>query len=377
MDLPGTAEAEERLRLEEAHVAEIDQRRARLDGLVGDEPPDGLPGRRDEAALEIEQKTSALEALGPIAQEPRARERLEVEVADAERSLERARDDEAAARARVEQNPVDAEEVAGLAERLASWSEELAALLRRDRVYTRTLAEINAAEQATMQRATRYLERRMVADVARITGGRYRRVRVDDTNLGIEVFAPERDDWVPVTDLSQGTLDVVYLAARLGLVRLVTGDRRPPLVLDDPFVTLDDTRGAAGAGAAAGAGRGLPGDLPDHLGPVRPPGRGRPGAGGSDRGGHPRGARRGAACLSWPRAWPSSCSALPRRSPGEPATSAAACSAGAPRCSGWSPSRRWWAWSRRWPSPSAAASRPRRAWTSAGPSPRAWPASSA
>ena len=242
MDLPGTADAEERFRLEEAHVAEIEQRRARLGGLVGDEPPEALPGRRDAAALEIEQKTSALDALGPIAREPRARERLEVEVADAERSLERARDDEATARARVEQNPVDAEEVAGLAERMASWSEELAALLRRDRVYTRTLTEINAAEQATMQRATRYLERRMVADIARITGGRYRRVRVDDTNLGIEVFAPERGDWVPVTDLSQGTLDVVFLAARLGLVRLVTGDRRPPLVLDDPFVTLDDTR---------------------------------------------------------------------------------------------------------------------------------------
>jgi len=93
-----------------------------------------------------------------------------------------------------------------------------------------------------MQTATRYLERRMVGDLERITGGRYRRVRVDDTNLGIEVWAPERDDWVPVTDLSQGTLDIVYLAARLGLVRLVTGDRRPPLVLDDPFVTLDDRR---------------------------------------------------------------------------------------------------------------------------------------
>ena len=34
----------------------------------------------------------------------------------------------------------------------------------------------------------------------------------------------------------------MYLAARLGLVRLVTGDRRPPLILDDPFVTLDDDR---------------------------------------------------------------------------------------------------------------------------------------
>jgi uncharacterized protein YhaN len=75
-----------------------------------------------------------------------------------------------------------------------------------------------------------------------VTGGRYRRVRVDDRTLDIDVFAPERGDWVPVGSLSQGTLDLVYLAARLGLVRLVTGDRRPPLVFDDPFVTLDDAR---------------------------------------------------------------------------------------------------------------------------------------
>lgn len=235
--------AEERLSAEDEHVDKIERRQARLQGLVGDEPRDGLPARRDAAALEIEQKTSALEALGPIAKEPRARERLEVEVADAEGTLNRARDEEAHARARVEQNPVDAEEVAGLAERLATWQEELAALRRRERIYEITLREINAAEQATMQRATRYLERRMVGDLARVTGGRYRRVRVDDTNLGIDVFAPERNDWVPVSELSQGTLDVVYLAARLGLVRLVTGDRRPPLVLDDPFVTLDGERG--------------------------------------------------------------------------------------------------------------------------------------
>lgn len=242
LELEITAEAEERLRLEEAHVADIDQHRARLAGLVGDEPRDRLPERRDTAALEIEQKTSALDALGPIAKEPRARERLEVEVRDAEGQLERARDDESNARARVEQNPVDAEEVAALAERLASWTEQLEVLKRRERVYAHTLREIQAAEQSTMQRATRYLERRMVKDIARVTDGRYKRVRVDDANLGIDVFSPEKQDWVPVTDLSQGTLDVVYLAARLGLVRLVTGDRRPPLILDDPFVTLDDGR---------------------------------------------------------------------------------------------------------------------------------------
>jgi uncharacterized protein YhaN len=244
LGLSSLAEAEDLLSREEAHVAQIDRLAAQLDGLVGKEPRERLPVLRDAAALEIEQKTSALDSLGPIAKEPRARERLEVEVRDSEDGLGRARDDEANARARVEANTVDAEQVAGQAERLAVWLEQLAALQRRERVYAATLAAIDRAEQATMKTATRYLEAHMVRDLAIATDGRYRRVRVDDRTLDIEVHAPERGDWVPVSALSQGTLDLVYLIARLGLVRLVTGDRRPPLVFDDPFVTLDNVRAA-------------------------------------------------------------------------------------------------------------------------------------
>jgi uncharacterized protein YhaN len=242
LGLDDVAAAEDLLAREEAHVARMDQMSAQLDGLVGKEPREALPTLRDGAALEIEQKTSALDALGPIAKEPRARERLEVEVRDSEAGLDRARDDEANARARVENNRVDAEEVAAEAERLTMWREQLAVLQRRHRVLDATLRAIERAESATMKTATRYLEGHMVRDVSTVTGGRYRRVRVDDRSLDIDVHAPERGDWVPVSTLSQGTLDLVYLTARLGLVRLVTGDRRPPLVLDDPFVTLDDER---------------------------------------------------------------------------------------------------------------------------------------
>ena len=238
-DLPA---AEALLAAEQEHVGRIERLVAQLDGLVGKEPPEALPGQRDAAALEIEQKTAALEALGPIAKESRARERLEVEVRDLEAALERARDDEANARARVDANTVDAEQVAGHAERLDAWRDQLAELQRKARVYERTLREIEAAEQATMRTATRFLEKRMVGDLERITAGRYRRAAVDDKTLDIRLFAPEKGDWVDVRALSQGTLDLVYLAARLGLVRLVTGDRRPPLVFDDPFVTLDDVR---------------------------------------------------------------------------------------------------------------------------------------
>jgi DNA repair exonuclease SbcCD ATPase subunit len=239
---PDLRAVEQLVDAEEAHVGQILRLRAQLEGLISREPADAVPELRDAAALEIEQKSGAIEALGPIAREARARERLETEVANADRAVNVARDAEAAARARVEQNPVDAEEIAAHAERAATWTEQLAILQRRARVYDATLRALDAAERATIRTATRFLERQMVGDLEKVTAGRYRRVQVDDENLSLRVFAPERGDWVDVTTLSQGTLDTVYLAARIGLVRLVTGDRRPPLVMDDPFVSLDDDR---------------------------------------------------------------------------------------------------------------------------------------
>jgi DNA repair exonuclease SbcCD ATPase subunit len=242
LEVPDLAAVEALVAAEEAHIGSILRLRAQLEGLVGREPTETLPDLRDKSALDIEQKTGALEQLGPIAREPRARERLEVAVTDADLAVNRARDTEAQARARVEQNGIDAEEVAGHAEQAAVWTEQLAMLQRRARVYDATLKTLDSAERATLRTATRYLERRMVVDLERVTAGRYRRVQVDDENLALRVYAPERGDWVDVSTLSQGTLDIVYLAARIGLVRLVTGDRRPPLVMDDPFVTLDDER---------------------------------------------------------------------------------------------------------------------------------------
>ncbi|HET9851406.1 MAG TPA: AAA family ATPase [Candidatus Limnocylindrales bacterium] len=242
LDVPDLAAVERLVEAEEAHSGQILRLRAQLEGLVGGELSAALPELRDRAALEIEQKSGALEVLGPIAKEARARERLEVDASEAERQVGLARDNEAQVRARVEQNAVDAEEVAGHAERAAMWGEQLATLQRRARVYDATLKALDTAERATIRTATRYLEERMVVDLDRVTAGRYRRVQVDDENLAVRVYAPERGDWVDVASLSQGTLDTVYLAARIGLVRLVTGDRRPPLVMDDPFVTLDDER---------------------------------------------------------------------------------------------------------------------------------------
>jgi hypothetical protein len=91
-------------------------------------------------------------ALGPIANDARAREKLEAEVRERHAALERARDAEAGAIARVDANPVDSEQVAGEAERLVTWQGQLAALKRRVRIYEKTLAAIEASESGRCAR---------------------------------------------------------------------------------------------------------------------------------------------------------------------------------------------------------------------------------
>lgn len=231
-----------------ARVEEQTERRSHIEGElrglgVEDRNLHRLEEARDEAAAAAAKAEHALAGMGrPLSETAGARaaaQRL-MERTTAERDA--ARTDEDRAQGRVDANAVDAEVVAGVVERLEAARAREAELQRRLRIYTQTREAIEAAEQATLKTAARYLEEHMGPAVARLTDGRYDEIRVDEKSLAFAVRAPETGAFVSVGQLSQGTSDQLFLAARLGLVRLVTMDRRPPLILDDPFVTFDADR---------------------------------------------------------------------------------------------------------------------------------------
>lgn len=227
-----------------AHGAGVDELRAELRGLLaGVEVAGDVIAERDRAAAEMEQSRHVLSALGGAGIDPATlRDQAIRTLNDTQVEREAAIQDEGQAQGRVDQNGIDAEQVAMVAERIAQLEQELAVMDRRVRVYDLTLATLDVAEGDTVKQAARYLEERMGEDLARITDGRYRQVRVNEHDLSFEVWSPELSGWVAVQQLSEGTLDQVYLAARLGLVRQVTQDRRPPLIFDDPFVGFDADR---------------------------------------------------------------------------------------------------------------------------------------
>lgn len=246
LGLPDLAAAETTLVAETEHVAQIGSRRAEFRGLMGDDPTgDDVAELRDRAAAEGDEARHTLAGMGDVGREPeRFLSGFQLAIQRLTPEREAAFQAEASAEARVNANEVDAEKVAADAEALATSQEGLAAAERRLRIYEDVLATLNAAERGTMKKAARFLEQRMARDVERVTGGRYRRLKVDEATLSFAVFSPEVDNWIDVRRLSQGTLDALYLCARLGIVRQVTQPGAPPLVFDDPFVTFDDERAA-------------------------------------------------------------------------------------------------------------------------------------
>ena len=76
--------------------------------------------------------------------------------------------------------------------------------------------------------------------IGEITGGIYDSMSVDEN---LNLFMNTRAKLVPVSQVSSGTMDQVYLALRLAAARLIQKDHDPmPLIFDDSFVQYDDDR---------------------------------------------------------------------------------------------------------------------------------------
>ncbi|MBI4872901.1 MAG: SMC family ATPase [Candidatus Riflebacteria bacterium] len=81
----------------------------------------------------------------------------------------------------------------------------------------------------------------------RLTGDRYRQVRVSP-DLDVEVFSPDKQDFVPLSNMSGGTVDQLFLTLRLAFSKALLGTKlsttvQQYLFFDEPLSSFDDKRG--------------------------------------------------------------------------------------------------------------------------------------
>ncbi|MCS7236433.1 MAG: AAA family ATPase [Armatimonadota bacterium] len=215
-----------------------------------------LLGGKDASAIEEEMRTAAADLHAHLqflesdlvrtkALLPLEVQRLESEVERLLRRREELRGDLHRLEGQLEAAP-DAGELARVEEELESLQEELERLRRRQKALRAAIQVLEEAKAAVEVPARQAVEERAGRFLDRLSGGRYTRVRVppDADTLRVEVWSEDAGRWLPPEEphLSRGTVDLVFLAARVALVDVLAAGVRPPLLLDDPFVTFDPQR---------------------------------------------------------------------------------------------------------------------------------------
>ncbi|HHV62013.1 MAG TPA: AAA family ATPase [Firmicutes bacterium] len=104
-----------------------------------------------------------------------------------------------------------------------------------------TLTEAIAEVQRNLVPA---IETRTGEILGRLTGGRHRRVELSLDASDLEVHLVQQGTGRLNADLhlSSGTRDQLYFGIRIALAEILTAGREFPIILDDPFITFDDTR---------------------------------------------------------------------------------------------------------------------------------------
>jgi hypothetical protein len=142
----------------------------------------------------------------------------------------------------IEQARFNMEDQIRLEEELEGLREVLKHEEKKVKVYELARQFISKARTEILSSAGEALEKGIQRCLAVFTNDKYKQVRVNKEVLEFRVYSDEKGDWAKPEELSGGVIDEFYLAFRLALVKLIFGDKKPPLILDDPFVNFDSVR---------------------------------------------------------------------------------------------------------------------------------------
>jgi len=192
-----------------------------------------------QAAAEVERLRAQVVGEPPNSLPPIALLQSEIRRLEAERADWQVRASDLAARVETAQGEIsDTAEleraIQALQEERLEMDRELSALELARSVITEVSSQIHREFAPRLNQA-------MGQVVARLTGGKYQTVKIDE-DLTIRAIA-EGQRTVEISSLSGGTIDQFYLALRVAILDILTeGQERVPLFLDDPFVQYDSQR---------------------------------------------------------------------------------------------------------------------------------------
>lgn len=223
-------------------VSERKETQAKLAGIMGDGSWDRFKEENSDLDIQVSAKQKELRELLPFKLDPLALQKMASYVEAQKKRADQLEKEKGGLERFFDYTDVDTDQLATIEEELRWLGEEREFWERRVRVFEITREALDEAHKETLSKAADVLEKELGSYISTITGGRYSQVKIDESDLSIWTFSPEKADWVNVRELSRATQDQFYICARFALVKLITEGKRPPLLLDDPFVNFHPTR---------------------------------------------------------------------------------------------------------------------------------------
>ncbi len=228
--------------------SERENLQSQREGLLQAHDPDQLRQRWSQLAIELHARESEL-SRDPLTEQLADRppeewlqrqRHLQALLAEQEQAIqEKLRLEGALNQLQLEHDPAEL--------RLQRWrlEEQITALERRLERLRLTRELLLEANRRYLSDLSPLLKPRIEIYLPALTCGRYTQVQMGD-GLLFQVYHPQAGDWLDAdpheSGWSAGTLDQIFFACRLGLCDALAGDRRLPLLLDDPFLAFDSER---------------------------------------------------------------------------------------------------------------------------------------
>jgi hypothetical protein len=214
----------------------------RLSGIIGDRDWSSFEAENRDLDMRVSAIQKELRQLLDFKLDPVQLQQLETEVGRLQGNRSELENSRTRMEGGFEVTDIDTDRLAAADEELKWLEQEATFWERKKRVYDVAREVLEEAYTQTVSRAASVLDRELGQYVSTITDGRYNRVEIDEKDLSISTYSAESGERVSVRDLSRATQDQFYVSARFALVKLVTEGKRPPLLLDDPFVNFHQKR---------------------------------------------------------------------------------------------------------------------------------------
>ena len=199
--------------------------------------------------LDLEKMTGRMNEQGKVFEQYRAYavsahdlEELQREVAELDKKLSRLRDEATGLNHKLEFLESGTDIMAPLQERIEDSNRKLE-MLRAESEQLKIVARyLEEARRKVLKSSIELLEEEASSFLSSVTAGSWSKLRLDRHSLECEITSDGKKWFKPQDSLSRSTVDALYLALRLALVKVLANDRKPPFIMEDPLVNFDRTR---------------------------------------------------------------------------------------------------------------------------------------